>query len=94
LPLCGDITRILVYLALSDTEREAQRQALRTRATTIEESLGRPLPFGQVCAALADGFSQALGFSFEQGQPNASERVLAAQLRRERYDAPGWTGRL
>jgi lipoate-protein ligase A len=93
LPLHGDITRILAYLALSGPEREAQRQALRSRATTIQESLGRPVSFAQVCAALAEGFSQALGLSLERGELTASERVLADQLWRDRYAEPGWTGR-
>jgi lipoate-protein ligase A len=94
LPLYGDITRILAYLSLSSAEREAQRQTLRTRATTIEESLGRLVPFAQVSTALAEGFSQALGLDLEWGEPTTSERMLAAHLRRQRYAEPGWTGRL
>jgi lipoate-protein ligase A len=94
LPIHGDITRILAYLDLSDLEREAQRQVLRSRATTIEESLGRPVSFAQVSAALEEGFSQALGLRLERGEPTASERALADQLWRERYAEPGWTGRM
>jgi lipoate-protein ligase A len=93
LPLCGDITRILSYLSLSAAEREAQRQMVRLRATTLEESLGRALAFAQVASALADGFSRALGLGLEPGQLTASEQAWAARLHGQRYATSGWTRR-
>jgi lipoate-protein ligase A len=93
LPLCGDITRVISYLALPGTEREAQRQTLRTRATTLEASLGRSVPFAQIASALADGFSQALGLELIPGELTTREQDLSAELRRSRYAAPDWTQR-
>ena len=91
LPLCGDITRIISYLALPGTEREAQRQTLRTRATTLEASLGQPVPFARTASALADGFSQALDLELVPGKLTTREQDLATDLRRSRYAAPDWT---
>jgi lipoate-protein ligase A len=93
LPLDGDITRIVACLALSDAEREAQRRDLRTRATTLAESLGRTVPFALVAQALADGFAEALDLTLIPGELTARERALAADLRSTRYAAPDWTGR-
>lgn len=93
LPLYGDITRIVAYLALSDAERQAQRRDLRTRATTLAESLGRTIPFALVASALADGFAEALDLTLTPGELTAHERALAADLRSTRYAAPDWTGR-
>jgi lipoate-protein ligase A len=93
LPLIGDVTRIVTYLALPDAERDMQRAALRVRATTLEEALGRSVQFGQVASALAHGFSEAFGLDLRPGQLTARERTMAAQLRRERYAMPGWTHR-
>lgn len=93
LPLHGDITRILNYLALPGMEREAQRQILRTRATTLETSLGRRVSLAQAATALANGFSQAHDLKLVTGDLSMRERDLAAELRRSRYAAPDWTQR-
>jgi lipoate-protein ligase A len=93
LPLCGDITRIINYLVLPGAERETQRQFLRTRATTLEASLGCSVPFARAASALADGFAQALDLQLVSGALTTREQDLAAELRRSRYAAPDWTQR-
>jgi lipoate-protein ligase A len=93
LPLCGDITRIVGYLTLSDSERLARREALHRRATTLEETLGRGIPFDQVAQVMASGFAQALNLTVAPGELTARERALAEVLRRERYAASDWTAR-
>ena len=93
LPLCGDITRIINYLVLPGVERETQRQFLRTRATTLETSLGRSVPFAQAASALADGFAQALDLVLVPGALTTHEKDLAAELRQSRYAAADWTQR-
>ncbi len=94
LPLCGDLARIVGYLVLSAAEREAQRCSLHSKATTLEEALGYALPFVQVAAALALGFSQALNVTLETGEMTTHEQALAADLRQGVYAAPSWTSRL
>jgi lipoate-protein ligase A len=93
LPLYGDLGRILCYLALPGADREAQREALHMRALTLEEALGRAVPFGQAAQALADGFAQALDIGLIPGALTARERKLATQLRHSRYATPEWTAR-
>jgi lipoate-protein ligase A len=93
LPLHGDLSRIVTYLALADAEREAQRQCLRLRAATLEEALGQALPFSQGVRALADGFARALNLTLVPGELTAYERALTAELRSSRYAAAGWMAR-
>lgn len=90
LPLEGDLGRIVDYLAFSQAERERQRQAVRARATTLEEALGSALPFDLVAQALAQGFGRVLRVKLVPGRLSEDERSLAAELRRERYTASRW----
>lgn len=93
LPLHGDPTRIVEYLAFSNAEREVRRHRLRGRAVTLEEVLGRALPFSAVAHALACGLAETLNLSLEPGELTDYERALAADLRRGRYANPDWTAR-
>jgi lipoate-protein ligase A len=93
LPLHGDITRIVDYLAFSDVERERQRHALRTQAITLEEARGRILSVAQVAQTLAGGFAAALDLNLQHGEPTAHEHALAAELFSTRYANPDWTTR-
>jgi lipoate-protein ligase A len=93
LPLCGDLTRILDYLAQCAERRESQARVLRQRVITLEGAAGRVLPYDEVAQALADGFSQALDLSLVPGTLSPSERGLAADICRDRYAAPDWTTR-
>lgn len=93
LPLHGDITRIVSCLTFSDSERVARREALHRRATTLEETLGRRVPFDQMAQAMTSGFAQALNLTMAPGELTAQEHALAMVLRRERYAASGWTAR-
>lgn len=93
LPLFGDITRIVDYLAFSGVEREKQRHALRTQAITLEEARGQTLSVAQVAQALTDGFAVALDLNLQRGEPTAREHTLAAELYRTRYANPDWTAR-
>ncbi len=93
LPLSGDITRIVDYLAFPAEQRPAQRQALRSRAVTLEEALGREATFSEAVQALVSGFAQALNLTLVQGELAPHELGLAAELRLSRYAARAWTGR-
>lgn len=94
LPLCGDLTRILDYLALSIVERESQRRHLCLRAITLEEAMGQVIPFDRVARDLAAGFAQALNLIFVPGELTPQERQLVAKFRKTVYDFSGWTARL
>lgn len=95
LPLVGDLTRICDALAFAaEDAREAARHRVRERAITLEEALGRPVPFAQAAAALTEGFARALALRFEPGELTAAESERAAALCAERYSSPEWTHRL
>jgi lipoate-protein ligase A len=93
LPLEGELTRIVDYLALCEAEREAQRRTLRARACTLEEALGRRVPFAEAARALAEGFAEALHLRLVAGEITADETARAVELRRTRYATCEWAGR-
>jgi lipoate-protein ligase A len=93
LPLRGDLMRIVELLVFSDDERQVRRQSLRARAVTLEEVLGRAVPFFEVAQALAEGLGEALNLCLEPGKLTADERARVADLRSSRYANPDWTAR-
>jgi len=89
-PLNGDVAELIEYVALAECEREAARQALRRRAGTVAEALGRPVTFLEVATALAAGLADVLGLGWQESGLTAAERERAGKLVREKYsDAPG-----
>ena len=94
LPLQSDITRICHYLVVSsEKRREALRQELRGRATSLERVLGRVVPFVQVGGALVKGFSEALNLHLEPGELSQHELALVQQFKREKYTVEAWNFR-
>jgi lipoate-protein ligase A len=93
LPLRGDLMRIVELLVFSDDERQMRRQSLRARAVTLEEVLGREVPFSEVAQALAEGLSEALNLNLEPGELSDAERAQVVGLRRSRCANPDWTAR-
>jgi lipoate-protein ligase A len=92
LPLEGDITRIVEYLAFAEPERRAQRQALRARACTLEAALGLRVPFADAARSLAQGFAEALDLMLIPGALSPEEETQVDELRRARYITGEWTG--
>jgi len=93
LPLRGDLTRIVQFLALSDDERKAQQNSLCLQAITLEEALGVAPSFKQVAQALAAGFGKVLNLTLVPGELTHRERAQAADLRSQVYAATEWTTR-
>jgi lipoate-protein ligase A len=94
LPLCGDLARIVDYLAFSDDERTGQRRRLHSKALTMEEAIGVVLPFDRVAQALAEGFARILNLTLVPGELAAQERAQSAEIRDKVYSHPDWTARL
>ena len=91
LPLEGDVARIFDFLRVpSEERREALKQELRDRATSLELALGYSVPFGEVALHLADGFAQALNLRLVPGRLSEHELALAEKLRREKYLTRQW----
>jgi lipoate-protein ligase A len=94
LPLCGDLTRIVDYLAHSAVERQSQRRRLHLQAITLQEALGEIVSFDRVAQDLAAGFAQALNLDLVPGELTPHECNLVASLRESVYAFPDWTARL
>jgi lipoyl(octanoyl) transferase len=94
LPLQGDITRIVDYLAFSPPEREIQRRSLRSHATTLATALGQVLSFDQAVEGLVRGYAHALSLNLVRDDLTAYERALASELRLARFVDLDWTARL
>ncbi|UCC87086.1 MAG: lipoate--protein ligase family protein [Anaerolineales bacterium] len=67
---------------------------LMARACTLEQVLGREVPFSEAANALAQGFASALNLRLEPGHLTDDERSLAEQLRREQYTSDRWNRRV
>ncbi|HEU5349650.1 MAG TPA: biotin/lipoate A/B protein ligase family protein [Ktedonobacterales bacterium] len=80
LPLVGDITRVVRYLAYErEEERAALATHLRERATTASDALGRLVSYHEAAEAMARGFAAALNLTFEPDEPSAAELAAAEQ---------------
>jgi lipoate-protein ligase A len=89
LPLLGDISRICQGLRFeNDAAREAAARGLAQRAATVEELLGRRIAWEAAARAMAEGFSEALGWRLVPGTPTEAEGARAAQLRAQRFKPP------
>ncbi len=94
LPLTGDLARIVDGLAFADeTARAAARSGVRARAATLEEAVGRVIPWDEAAAALVESAGHVFGIEFERGQLTAAERAEMETLEREVYGSRAWTAR-
>lgn len=91
LPLQGDVTRIMDYLRFdSEAQRAALRAELKKKATSLEEALGKVIPFEEVAAALAKGFARSLGIVLQPAELTVHEHQRAEQLYNEKYGTDDW----
>jgi lipoate-protein ligase A len=94
LPLTGDLTRVVDFLAFAnEAEREALRRSLDGHAATAEELAGRPIGYGEAMDALTAGFAEALGIELIPGELTDAERAWVSELLRDKYASPEWLGR-
>ena len=95
LPLAGDIARICEALHFaSEADREAARQRVRRRATTVSDVLAQAVGWEQAAAAMRRGFMEALNLQLEDSGLTSAEQAATVSLREEKYAAEAWTGRL
>jgi lipoate-protein ligase A len=95
LPLTGDITRICDALVFEDDQqRETTRERVRRRAATLEEALGRLIPWEEAVDALIHGFQETFDLELLQdGGLTPGEQLRAAELRASQYSAADWNAR-
>lgn len=94
IPLWGDVTRLVNYLAVDEATRQALKTALARRATTVSAALGRNVSFEEVAEALVEGFAEALNVAFQPGTLTQEELELARELEATVYANHEWTGRM
>ncbi len=94
IPLWGDITRLVDYLALSPQERERQKTALAARAVTVEGIIGRRVHLEEAIQALIQGFTHVLHLELVQRDLTPEEVDLARELFQEVYTQPQWLQRV
>lgn len=94
LPLRGDLKGIIEVLNFSDEEREQQRQLLPQRAVTLEQVLGKVLPFETVSEALARGLAEELNLTLADMPLTEKEQALVEKLRAEQYANEAWLKRV
>ncbi|MBP7962024.1 MAG: lipoate--protein ligase family protein [Caldilineaceae bacterium] len=96
LPLVGEITRLVDYLALDSLGAEMLRRQLGERACTLAQALAvaddsPQLRFENVAEALLHGFSTTLNLTFKRATLSPAETRRSAVLIRERFANPAWT---
>jgi lipoate-protein ligase A len=94
LPLSGDIALICDALAYGDeASREAAKELVRERATTLEAVLGEAIAWETAAEMLVRGFSDAFDLDFTESNLSAEEIEMAHQLVQERYAHADWTNK-
>lgn len=95
LPLAGDLTRVVDCLTFEDeAERAALRASLGGHAATVEELLGRRVPYAEAEEALKLGMAEALGLAIHEGELTAPEQAAVTALLHDRYANDSWTFRV
>jgi lipoate-protein ligase A len=71
--------------------RLAPEPAEATRATSLQEALGRPVSRDELAEVLVSGFARAWEIETRPGELTAAEEDLSRRLERERYASAEWT---
>jgi lipoate-protein ligase A len=91
LPLTGDLARICDVLAYTtEGERDAAKAALRQRALTLVEAVGRVVVWGECAHAVLKGFSETFVLEYNQDRLSDTEQTDAARLADDKYAAAAW----
>ncbi len=88
LPLIGDVSRAVDYLAFpSEEAREELRAHLRAHATTASDAAGRAISFAEAASALCEGFATTLDIDLVPDELTQAEIERATQLAAEMESA-------
>lgn len=91
LPLTGDIARICDVLTYNtEAEREAAKEQVRNRATTLEEVLGKPISWNDAAEAIAHGFADTFNLDLRFDTLTEAEENKSQQLMQTTYAHPDW----
>jgi lipoate-protein ligase A len=94
LPLSGDIALICDALAYPDeASREAAKELVRQRATTLEAVLGEAIAWETTAESLVRGFAGAFDLDLAESSLSTEEIDMTHQLVQERYAHADWTNK-
>ncbi len=96
LPLTFRPERLLALLGMGDAGSEGdadQPRVPEVRAMGLVAAIGRRPSWGEVVAALTQGFQDALGIAFVPGALTPAEEALARRLAEEKYASEAWNAR-
>jgi lipoyl(octanoyl) transferase len=95
IPIFGDITRIIEVLNFSDHfSMQDARDRLNLKATTLEQALGKDLPWFGFATAIHDGFEKQLSIKLIQRNLSKQELESAKRIYHEKYINNAWTLRI
>jgi lipoate-protein ligase A len=95
LPLSGNIDRICDVLQYqNEAQRELARRQVQHKAATLEDLLGRAVPWQQAAEVFLHGFETELGLSLHEGELTQWEESFIETLLKDRYCNPEWTERV
>jgi len=94
LPLFGDLTRITQVLAFPDeANRQSAAERLLRRATTVEQVLGRVIPWDEAAKAFQAAFQEILNLVLIPAELTLQEKTRTNELVRVKYGHPSWIER-
>jgi len=95
LPLTGNLLRVTEALSYPDAgSRQRAAEMLSARATTLESALGRAVGWGAASKAFVHAFETVLNIQLKRDELSTSEIIRVADLVKEKYAHPDWTGRI
>ncbi|MEG6586133.1 lipoate--protein ligase family protein [Dendrosporobacter sp. 1207_IL3150] len=79
-----------VFLYSSPEMRVRTIKLLEQRAVSIEQILGRNIPWEELCAEIRDGFSQAMGIGLFEDDLTKNELQISTELANKKYSKDSW----
>jgi lipoyl(octanoyl) transferase len=95
LPLYGDLARITSVLAFpEESSRKQAATRLLEHATTLQESLGRIVPWSEAAEAFVRAFQEEFNLQLVPGDLTQEEEARLEELLDQKYSHPDWTLRI
>jgi len=95
IPLFGDISRIISTLNFNnDEEKLKAKTSLLTRATTLQDIIGKMISWKEMADAILRAFEETLNIHFINSSLSTNELNRAKTLQKEKYTNKSWTYRI
>lgn len=88
-----DADRLFSVLRLPDERREAAKRVFLRKATSLGQSLGRPVSWEAARDAVTAGFAAGLGLRLTPGRLTPGEQARAEELAKTKYGSDSWNAK-